>query len=135
MTTESIAIDQFIAASPARVWAAITTPDGLARWWVPGTIEATVGHEFLLEMPGWGNVACTVLEVEPERLIVYTFADWTLRWTLTPEGTGTRLILEHSGFDLDDPQHRFAFDNMGPGWRDEILPRLAAQVEQDSPRP
>lgn len=135
MTTESIAIDQFIAASPARVWAAITTPDGLARWWVPGTIEATVGHEFLLEMPGWGNVACTVLEVEPERLIVYTFADWTLRWTLTPEGTGTRLILEHSGFDLDDPQHRFAFDNMGPGWRDEILPRLAAQVEQESSRP
>ena len=25
----------------------------------------------------------------------------------------------------DDPQSRFAFEQMGPGWRDEILPRLA----------
>jgi hypothetical protein len=67
--------------------------------------------------------------VEQDQLLVYTFADWTLRWTLAPEGTGTRLILEHSGFDLDDPQHRFAFDTMGPGWRDEVLPRLAATTE------
>jgi uncharacterized protein YndB with AHSA1/START domain len=131
MTTQAVTIDQFIAAAPSAVWSAITTPEGLARWWVPGTIEPTVGHDFLLEMPGWGNVACKVLEVDPERLIAYTFADWTLRWTLTPEGKGTRLILEHSGFDLDDPQHRFAFDNMGPGWRDDILPRLAAVVAAD----
>jgi uncharacterized protein YndB with AHSA1/START domain len=131
MTTQSVTIDQFIAAAPARVWTAVTTPEGLANWWVPGNIEATVGHEFLLEMPGWGNVACQVLEVDPEHVIAYTFADWSLRWTLTPEGAGTRLILEHSGFDLDNPQHKFAFDSMGPGWRDEVLPRLASQVEKD----
>ena len=69
----------------------------------PGNIEPTVGHEFLLEMPGWGNVACTVLQVEPELLLVYTFADWTLRWRLEPEGHGTRLFLEHAGSDLDNP--------------------------------
>ena len=132
MTTQSITVDQFIAAAPQQVWEAISTPEGLARWWVPGNIEPVVGHEFLLEMPGWGNVACRVLEVETDRLLVYTFTDWTLRWTLTPEGKGTRLILEHSGFDLDNPQHRFAFDTMGPGWTDEVLPRLAATVEHDS---
>jgi uncharacterized protein YndB with AHSA1/START domain len=132
MRTHAVTIDQFIAAPPAIVWVAITTPDGLARWWVPGNIEATVGHEFLLEMPGWGNAACKVLEVEPERLLVYSFTDWTLRWTLVPEGRGTRLILEHCGFDLDNPQHRFAFDNMGPGWRDDVLPRLASVAESDS---
>jgi uncharacterized protein YndB with AHSA1/START domain len=80
-------------------------------------------------MPGWGNVPCEVLEVvEPERL-VHTFADWTLTWRLVPEGTGTRLFLEHAGFDLDRTDHRFAFDQMGPGWRDEVLPRLAAVAE------
>lgn len=51
---------------------------------------------------------------------------------LAAEGNGTRLILVHSGFDLDNPQHRFAFDNMGPGWRDEVLPRLAATTERHS---
>lgn len=134
MTTQTVTVDQFIAAEPADVWNAITTPVGLATWWTPGNIEPTVGHEFQLEMPGWGNAECKVLEVETERLFVYTFTDWTLRWTLTPEGKGTRLILEHSGFDLDNPQHRFAFDNMGPGWRDEVLPRLAGVVEHDSVR-
>jgi hypothetical protein len=48
---------------------------------------------------------------------------------LVAEGTGTRLFLDHSGFDLDNPQHRFAFDNMGPGWRDQVLPRLATLLE------
>ena len=55
MTSESITVDQFIARPPARVWEAITTPELLAAWWVPGNIEPTVGHEFLLEMPGWAR--------------------------------------------------------------------------------
>ena len=129
MSTETIAVDQFIGAPPADVWEAITTPKGIARWWVPGDIEPTVGHEFLLDMPGWGQVECRVLEAEPGRLLVYTFADWTLRWRVEPEGNGTRLFVDHTGFDLDVPQHRFAFDRMGPGWRDEVLPRLAGAVE------
>lgn len=130
-STETITVDQFIAAPAAEVWEAITTPELLARWWAPGDIAATVGHEFVLEMPGWGGVPCRVLEVDPGRLLVFTFADWTLRWRLEAEGRGTRLFLDHEGFDLDDPQHRFAFDHMGPGWRDEVLPRLAARVEAD----
>ncbi len=82
-------------------------------------------------MPGWGNVPCTVLEVvEPERLS-YTFGEWALTWRLVPEGTGTRLFLDHTGFDLDNPQHRFAFDQMGPGWSDHILPALSELVGAD----
>ena len=127
-TTESITVDQFIPRPPAAVWAAITTPERLAKWWAPGDIAPVPGHRFLLEMPGWGNVPCEVVEVVENERLVYTFADWILTWTLVAEGKGTRLILEHAGFDLDDPQHRFAFDNMGPGWRDEGLPRLAEVV-------
>ena len=127
--TDTITVDQFIPRPPPRVWQALTTPEQLAGWWVPGDIAPVVGHRFLLEMPGWGNVPCEVLEaVEPERL-VYSFADWTLTWRLVAEGAGTRLFLDHAGFDLDKPDHRFAFDNRGPGWRDEVLPRLASLVE------
>jgi len=107
----------------------LTEPELLARWWVPGDVAATVGHRFHLEMPGWGLVACEVVHVEPQSQFVYTFnEEWTLTWRLVAEGTGTRLFLEHSGFDLNDERARNAFDRMGPGWREQILPRLAQLV-------
>ena len=46
-------------------------------------------------------------------------------WRLVPEGRGTRLLLEHTGFDLQQKRGRDALDRMGPGWRDVVLPRLA----------
>jgi uncharacterized protein YndB with AHSA1/START domain/DNA-binding transcriptional ArsR family regulator len=129
----TISVDQFIAAPPAKVWRAITEPELHAQWWAAGDIAAVVGHRFHLEMPGWGSVPCEVTEVEPERRFVYTFNDnWTLAWQLTPEGRGTRLHLDHSGFDLDDHKMRDAFERMGPGWRDKVLPglaRLAASLD------
>lgn len=121
----TISVDQFIAASVEAVWRAITEPELLAQWWAAGDVAPTVGHSFTLDMPGWGAVPCKVLEVEPPTRLVYTFADWTLEWRLVAEGTGTRLLLEHSGFDLDDTRSRAAFDRMGPGWRNQVLPELA----------
>ncbi|MCG5214666.1 metalloregulator ArsR/SmtB family transcription factor [Streptosporangium sp. KLBMP 9127] len=129
--TATISVDQFIAAPPAKVWRALTTPELHARWWAPGDIAATLGHRFHLEMPGWGSIGCEVTEVEPERRFVYTFNEnWKLTWRLVPEGGGTRLFLDHSGFDLDDHRGRDAFARMGPGWRDTVLPRLAGLVPQ-----
>ena len=123
----TISVDQFVAAPPVKVWRVLTEPELHARWWVPGDIAAIVGHRFHLQMPVWGAVACEVLEVEPEQRLVYTFnGEWTLAWRLVAEGTGTRLFLDHSGFDLADERARDAFGRMGPGWRDQILPGLAA---------
>ena len=45
------------------------------------------------------------------------------------DSNNTRLLLDHSGFDLDNPQHSFAFENMGPGWTNDILPGLASMLE------
>lgn len=127
--TRTIALEQFIAAPPAEVWAALTDPELLGTWWAPGNIAAKPGHEFLMEMPGWGNVPCTVTAVEDGQLLEYTFADWTLRWRIEAEGAGTRVFLEHRGFDLENPQHRFAYEQMSEGWRDDVLPSLAKTVE------
>jgi uncharacterized protein YndB with AHSA1/START domain/DNA-binding transcriptional ArsR family regulator len=124
--TATITVDQFIAAPPSKVWRALTEPELHARWWVPGDIAATVGHRFHLEMPGWGSTPCEVVEVDPQRRFVYTFnGDWTLTWRLVPEGAGTRLFLDHSGFDFNDAKARSAFERMGSGWRDQVVPRLA----------
>ncbi len=126
---EPIEVDQYIARPPGAVWAALTTPDGIAAWWAQGDVAAVVGHRFELDMPGWGGVPCEMLEVDEPRRFTHTLGDWTISWTLVAEGAGTRVLVVHSGFDPGRPQDRFAFDNMGPGWRDEVLPRFARTVE------
>ncbi|OBF61719.1 polyketide cyclase [Mycobacterium sp. 852002-51971_SCH5477799-a] len=130
----TIRVDQFVAAPPATVWRFLTEPALLKLWWADGQVAAVAGHQFMLDMPGYGKQPCTVLEVDPPHLFAYTFtAAWTLTWRLEAEGGGTRVLLEHSGFDLDDNRMAKAFERMGPGWRDVVLPRLAALGARPAP--
>ncbi|MBM2622487.1 SRPBCC domain-containing protein [Actinoplanes sp. LDG1-06] len=113
----SIECDQFIAKPPAAVWRVLTEPELHAKWWVAGDIKPVVGHRFTLDMGAqWGEQQCEVLEVEPEKLLRYTFAegvlDTTITWRLEPEGQGTRLFLVHDGFPPGAP----AIEGMGRGW-------------------
>ncbi|WP_416799059.1 hypothetical protein [Ciceribacter azotifigens] len=57
--------------------------------------------------------------------MAYAFGDFELHWEIVPQEDATILRLEHRGFDLENPRHRFAFENTGPAWRDVVLPRLA----------
>lgn len=130
MTLQTVTVDQPIAASPERVWQRISTPAGLSQWWRSGDIAPVLGHEFTMDMDKWGRIPCRVIEVTTGRKLAYTFGDFELHWTIEPKGDGCVLHLEHRGFDLDNPQHRFAFDNMGPGWRSVVLPRLAEGITE-----
>jgi uncharacterized protein YndB with AHSA1/START domain len=127
MSKPVIQLDHVYRQSPSAVWRALTTPELHARWWAPGDVRAIVGHRFELDMGPWGKQACEVIAVEPERLFSYRFAigklDTTISWTLTPEGSGTRLTLIHEGFDLNTPLGRQAFEGMKPGWP-KVLERL-----------
>jgi uncharacterized protein YndB with AHSA1/START domain len=125
----SIECDQFIARPPADVWRALTEPALLERWWVPGDIKPIVGHRFELDMGGrWGRQWCEVLDVEPAKLLRYTFAegvlDTTITWRLEPEGAGTRVFLRHDGFEPDSMPLR----GMGNGW-----PGLIKRIETALP--
>lgn len=123
-----IECDQFLPHPPAVVWKALTDPELHARWWARGDVRPVVGHRFALDMGAWGQQACEVIAVEPERLLRYSFGEGTLdstvSWRLEPEGEGTRLFLEHSGLDLDSPLGRQAYQGMGTGWPG-VLGRLA----------
>jgi uncharacterized protein YndB with AHSA1/START domain len=125
MTLQTVIVEQVIKASPARVWERISTPDGVSRWWRPGNIAPIEGHEFTMDMEKWGMVPCRVIAVEYERRLAYTFGDFELHWEIVRRGQDTILRLEHRGFNLENPHHRFAFENMGAGWRSVVLPRLA----------
>lgn len=132
MTPSTIECDQYLAHPPAVVWKALTEPELLARWWVAGDIKPVLGHRFTLDMGSWGDQACEVTAVQPPRLLAYTFAegsqDTTITWRLEPEGAGTRLFLQHSGFDLDSPMGRQALEGMGRGWP-SILRRIDRALE------
>jgi uncharacterized protein YndB with AHSA1/START domain len=83
-------------------------------------------------MGQWGQQPCEVIAVVPEKLLSYSFApgtlDTTITWRLEPETSGTRLHLEHSGFDLDSPLGRTAFEGMGQGWP-KVLEGISSAID------
>lgn len=130
-----IRLSQFIDHPPSRVWQALTDAKLHAKWWAAGDVQPIVGHRFKLEMGPWGSQPCEVIAVEPERLLSYTFApgtlDTTITWRLEPEASGTRLHFEQSGFDLESPLGKMAFEGMGQGWP-RILERIAPALDGET---
>jgi uncharacterized protein YndB with AHSA1/START domain len=132
----SVQITEILPYPPARVWHALTDPVLLAQWWAPGDFRPVLGHRFLLDMGPWGRQLCEVLAVQPQRLLSCSFAPDTLHtaitWTLQPEGQGTRLSLEHAGFDLSSPLGQQAYQGMGAGWPG-VLARLSQVLAKALP--
>jgi uncharacterized protein YndB with AHSA1/START domain len=126
--TAVLICDQFIHHPPQEVWEALTDPVLLARWWAPGDIKPVLGHRFVLDMGEYGKQPCEVVDVDPGKLLAYTFSDGTLNttitWRLAAEGDGTRLFLEQAGFDLESPVSHQAYTGMGSGW-----PHVLARIE------
>jgi len=116
-----IRLNEFINHPVAKVWKALTDPVLHAKWWAAGDVRAELGHKFELDMGGkFGKQPCQVIAVEIEKTLSYSFApgtiDTTITWTLIAEGAGTRLLLEHKGFDLNSPLGKMAFSGMKEGW-------------------
>ncbi|MFJ4771060.1 SRPBCC domain-containing protein [Streptomyces uncialis] len=136
----AVRVDQFLAHPPAKVWRALTEPDLIARWLMPGDFRLEIGHRYTLQtravpVTGFsGTIQAEVLAFEFGHMLRIgwqdtgpesrTGADWTITWTLAPEGRGTRLFLTHEGFDPDHPLQQRARTIMDSGWRSTILRRL-----------
>jgi len=91
----------------SRVWEALTSSAALAAWFMPNDFEPVVGHRFTFRTrpaPGFdGVVHCEVIELDPPRQMVWSWAggniDTTVTFTLeaTSDG-GTRLRMHQVGF-------------------------------------
>lgn len=129
----SIEVDQYLAHPPSRVWRALTDPGLLGRWLMPNDFQPRVGHHFTFEAGAFGRAECEVLQIEPERLLRISWRnrslDTLVTWRLVPEGTGTRMLLEHSGFDFDDEFQRAAFGAMGAGWGGDLAEAIASLLD------
>lgn len=138
-----IEVDQYFRHPPSKLWRALTTPELMAQWLMPNDFEPIVGHRFTFRVrpvaqTGFsGRIACQVLELRPQKTLRISWADaenadsmaTTVTWTLQPEGKGTRLFLEHAGFDLDDPTQQLARKLMNGGWRSHVLRRLSELLQ------
>ncbi|MFJ6630683.1 SRPBCC domain-containing protein [Streptomyces sp. NPDC091376] len=152
----TIRVDQFLAHPPAKVWRALTEPELIAQWLMPGAFRLEVGHRYTMQTlprPGTnfsGTVEAEVLAFERERMLRIRWvdrqsagengraagqnaADWTITWTLEPEGRGTRLFLVHEGFDPDDPAQMRARKIMGGGWRGRVMVALEEVLGASGP--
>jgi len=95
--------------SPERVWAALTTPEGLACWLADAKIDPTPGGQMILRFTQPDHPASPdtdenrtqtneVLVFEPFTRFEHTFGsaeDSIVSWRLTPDGDGTHLTLIH----------------------------------------
>ena len=127
----TIEVDTYYPHPPAKVWRALTEPELIAQWLMPNDFRLEVGHRYTMEskpIPGTGysgKTSAEVLGFEIEKVLRVSWTDaaaanpvdWTITWTLQPEGRGTRLFLLHEGFDLEDPLQQQGFTIMGGGWR------------------
>jgi len=141
--TKTITVEYDLPFPPAKVWRALTEPQLLEAWLMPGDIAPVVGHKFTMRtqpMGTWdGVIHCEVLVVEPNKRLAYSWKggardnpgygqplDTVLTLTLTEKPGGTSLLLEHSGFT---DQKEFAFTAMSGGWKSHGGRRLKDVLE------
>jgi len=133
--------ESFLAHPPEKVWHVLTDPVLLARWLMPNNFEARLGHQFNFTtdpVPSQGFdgvVHCEVLALDPPRMLQISWAGGhtlrtTVTWRLAPEGTGTKLLLVHDGFDDGDPQQLATMQILGGGWRGHMARRLQLTLEE-----
>lgn len=125
---------------PERVWRALTDRATLAEWMYPNDFEPAVGHRFTFQVPPNPKanfdglvVRCEVLTCEPPKRLVFSWSvggpvvNTEVSYRLEAEGTGTRLLFEHAGFDLSQPGGNQAFKGAEYGWA-RMLGQLATLV-------
>jgi len=121
-----------LAHPPAKVWAALTTAEGLGTWFGnQASIDLRPGGTAQLSWSTGDKAHLQVERVEEPRVFGYTWHIYGLpqddprrtyvEFTLEPVGSGTRLTVVESGFaQLSDDAYRTAYKGNTDGWANEL---------------
>jgi uncharacterized protein YndB with AHSA1/START domain len=115
-----------------RVWAAITTAEGLGTWFGnDARIDLRVGGTAELSWTSGDTAELRIERIEPQTVFGYTWSISGLpdddprrtyvEFTLSPDDGGTTITVVESGFaQLDDDTHDKAFGGNTEGWASEL---------------
>jgi uncharacterized protein YndB with AHSA1/START domain len=121
-----------IAHPPAKVWAALTTAEGLAAWFGnEATIDLRPGGSARMTWTGGQTANMRVERVEEPMVFAFTWPIYGLpaddprrtyvEFTLEPSEAGTRLTVVETGFaQLPEDAYRTAYDGNTKGWASEL---------------
>lgn len=137
--SHSLVFKRTLPHPPEKVWRALTQSWLIEEWLMANDFVPEVGHCFTVRaapLPGWAGIThCQVMAVEPPRLLAYRWGDGTesasglkttVTWTLTPEGGGTLLLMEQSGFPS---RTALSYARLGQAWG-RFLDRLDPVVSR-----
>jgi uncharacterized protein YndB with AHSA1/START domain len=121
-----------VAHPPSKVWAALTTAEGLGTWFGErATIDLRPGGAATLAWNEGFTQDLRVERVEEPRVFAFTWHIYGLpdddprrtyvEFTLEPVDSGTRLTVVETGFaQLADDAHDKAFGGNVKGWASEL---------------
>ncbi len=129
-----------VKTSAAEVFAALSDPARVARWWGPDGFASTI-HEFPLHVGGTWRLTLhgpdganypneyRVLRIEEGRLLELDHPSehhhFALTITLTPQGTGTRVDWQQTFDTADEYQQLAGFLAQA---NEQVLARLSREV-------
>jgi uncharacterized protein YndB with AHSA1/START domain len=121
-----------LSRTPAQVWQALTTAEGLSSWFgEQASIDLRPGGAATLTFAGGVTVDMRIERVEAPAVFAYT---WRLpdlpeddprrtyvEFTLEPDGDGTVLRVVETGFaQLPPDTRRATYDSHSEGWTREL---------------
>jgi uncharacterized protein YndB with AHSA1/START domain len=121
-----------LAHPPAKVWAALTTAQGLGTWFGnDATIDLRPGGAAQMTWTDGPTVHMRVERVEEPTVFGFTWQIYGLpdddprrtyvEFTLEPTGTGTLLTVAETGFaQLPEDVYRQAYNGNTEGWAKEL---------------
>lgn len=95
----AVRLERVLSDPPLVVWRALTEREQLRSWFPCDVIVSggrwEIGAAITFPFPDVIHLTLTgvVLEVDEPRALAYSWGDDTLRFELSPEGNGTRLVL------------------------------------------
>jgi len=121
-----------IAHPPAKVWAALTTAEGLSAWFgQDAKIDLRPGGSASMRWDSGHTAEMRVERVEEGTVFAFTWHIYGLpeddprrtyvEFTLEPADAGTRLTVVESGFaQLPEDAHDTAYGGNTEGWASEL---------------